>query len=129
MDKFGIFNLLNSFLGFANEKRAREAEESATETQKSGRAAEDDFIGCKNENRARNNASAPAENAKSSHAANASSKPVSNSVANAENAVGKNAFSQPSPLVAGMLSVMRSHDEFVKRVRENNAKNDAEKKD
>lgn len=129
MDKFGIFNLLNSFLGFANEKRAREAEESATETQKSGRAAEDDFIGCKNENRARNNASAPAENATSSHAANASSKPVSNSAANAENAVGKNAFSQPSPLVAGMLSVMHSHDEFVKRVRENNAKNDAEKKD
>lgn len=128
MDKFGIFNLLNSFLGFANEKRAREAEQSAAETQKSGRAAEDGFIGYKNENRARNNASDTAENAASSHASDHASNPVSSSAANAENAEKKNAFSQPSPLVAGMLSVMRSHDEFVKRVRENNAKNDAEKK-
>lgn len=132
MDKFGIFNLLNSFLGFANEKRAREAEQSAAETQKSGRAAEDDFIGYKNENRARNNASDTAENAASSHASDHASNPVfnlvSSSAANAENAEKKNAFSQPSPLVAGMLSAMRSHDEFVKRVRENNAKNDAEKK-
>lgn len=128
MDKFGIFNLLNSFLGFANEKRAREAEQSAAETQKSGRAAEDGFIGYKNENRARNNASDTTENATSSHSSDHASNPVSGSAANAENAEKKNAFSQTSPLVAGMLSVMRSHDEFVKRVRENNAKNDAEKK-
>ncbi len=75
MDKFGIFNLLNSFLGFANEKKESE-----------------------------NGVSSPAPRYSTPDVPTEKPKFL--------------------PLQQGMLSVMRSHDEFVKRVREKNELNE-----
>ncbi len=79
MDKFGIFNLLNSFLGFASEKK-------------------------------------DGDNADSSPAPRYSTPDIP---------AEKPEF---LPLQQGMLSTMRTHDEFVKRVREKNARKEREEK-
>lgn len=76
MDKFGIYNLLNSFLG------AFSAPKPENGAPRPDRAAE--------------------ENANA-----VTAKPVPQSTPRADFL----------PLQAGMLSVMREHDEFVKRVR------------
>lgn len=82
MDKFGIYNLLNSFLGA--------------------------FSAPKPENGAPTTDRAPAGNENASAAATSSP--------SAPPAVFP-------PLQAGMLSVMREHDEFIKRVKAKSGKN------
>jgi len=109
MDKFGIFNLLNSFLGFANEKK--ESENGVSPRGDSGFSGSSGFSGFSG---AENSANArPSKNGEAS--------PARKSGQAADSAADKPEF---LPLQQGMLSVMRSHDEFVKRVREKNAKNE-----
>lgn len=104
MDKFGIFNLLNSFLGFANEKK--ESENGVSPRGDSGFSGSSGFSGAENSVNART---------------------FKNGEVNASRKNGQSADSAAEkpeflPLQQGMLSVMRSHDEFVKRVREKNAR-------
>ena len=90
MDKFGIFNLLNSFFSF------NKAESGQSE----------------------NNANQPADllgNLLSTFSNNKSS----------ENKPEKTPLSSPMPLQNSMLSTINSHDQIVKRVRENSAKHTA----
>lgn len=103
MDKFGIFNLLNSFLCANDAKKENENGFSPADAAHSFSA----------ENSANNRR--PEEN-----------KELEKPRRNGQNPEGF-ARSTPEkheflPLQAGMLSVMRSHDEFVKRVREKYAK-------
>lgn len=111
MDKFGIFNLLNSFLGFANEKK--ESENGVSPRGDSGFSGSSGFSGAENSVNART---------------------FKNGEVNASRKNGQSADSAAEkpeflPLQQGMLSVMRSHDEFVKRVREKNARTERSEKD
>ncbi len=113
MDKFGIFNLLNSFLGFANEKRESENGVSPRgDSGFSGASGSSGFSGAENSVNAR---------ASKNGEANAARK----NGQSADSAAEKPEF---LPLQQGMLSVMRSHDEFVKRVREKNARTERSEK-
>ncbi len=110
MDKFGIFNLLNSFLGFANEKK--ESENDVSPRGDSGFSGSSGFSGAENSVNART---------------------FKNGEVNASRKNGQSADSAAEkpeflPLQQGMLSVMRSHDEFVKRVREKNARTERSEK-
>ncbi len=110
MDKFGIFNLLNSFLGFANEKK--ESENGVSPRGDSGFSGSSGFSGAENSVNART---------------------FKNGEVNASRKNGQSADSAAEkpeflPLQQGMLSVMRSHDEFVKRVREKNARTERSEK-
>lgn len=110
MDKFGIFNLLNSFLGFANEKK--ESENGVSPRGDSGFSGSSGFSGAENSVNART---------------------FKNGEVNASRKNGQSADSAADkpeflPLQQGMLSVMRSHDEFVKRVREKNARTERSEK-
>ncbi len=110
MDKFGIFNLLNSFLGFANEKK--ESENGVSPRGDSGFSGSSGFSGAENSVNART---------------------FKNGEINASRKNGQSADSAAEkpeflPLQQGMLSVMRSHDEFVKRVREKNARTERSEK-
>ena len=110
MDKFGIFNLLNSFLGFANEKK--ESENGVSPRGDSGFSGSSGFSGAENYVNART---------------------FKNGEVNASRKNGQSADSAAEkpeflPLQQGMLSVMRSHDEFVKRVREKNARTERSEK-
>lgn len=110
MDKFGIFNLLNSFLGFANEKK--ESENGVSPRGDSGFSGSSGFSGAENSVNARTfkNGEVNASRKKGQTADSAADKP------------------EFLPLQQGMLSVMRSHDEFVKRVREKNARTERSEK-
>lgn len=110
MDKFGIFNLLNSFLGFANEKK--ESENGVSPRGDSGFSGSSGFSGAENSVNARTFKNGEV---------NASRK----NGQSADSAAEKSEF---LPLQQGMLSVMRSHDEFVKRVREKNARTERSEK-
>ena len=110
MDKFGIFNLLNSFLGFANEKK--ESENGVSPRGDSGFSGSSGFSGAENSVNART---------------------FKNGEVNASRKNGQSADSAAEkpeflPLQQGMLSVMHSHDEFVKRVREKNARTERSEK-
>ena len=110
MDKFGIFNLLNSFLGFTNEKK--ESENDVSPRGDSGFSGSSGFSGAENSVNART---------------------FKNGEVNASRKNGQSADSAAEkpeflPLQQGMLSVMRSHDEFVKRVREKNARTERSEK-
>lgn len=116
MDKFGIFNLLNSFLGFANEKK--ESENGVSPRGDSGFSGSSGSPSFPNFSGTENSA-----NARSSKNGDAS--PARKNGQAAESAADKPEF---LPLQQGMLSVMRSHDEFVKRVREKNARTERSEK-
>ena len=86
MDKFGIFNLLNSFLGLYDKSQNAVKNENDTQPTVSSAASSP-----------KNEPTAP------------------------QSASQKNTHSTSRvapPLQAGMLTVMRSHDEFIKRVKE-----------
>ena len=91
MDKFGIFNLLNSFLNFSNNQTENKSEQNDTSANKNSPNLKDLLS------------------------------PLS-SLLNGEKK------EQPSikkervtiPLQAGMLSTLKTHDEFIKRVKQNN---------
>ena len=88
MDKFGIFNLLNSFLGLYDKSQNAAKNENDTQPTVSSAASSP-----KNEPTAPQSASQ-----KNPHSTSRAA----------------------PPLQAGMLTVMRSHDEFIKRVKEKN---------
>ncbi len=99
MDKFGIFNLLNSFLNFSN-STGTEKETSPTpqNAQKSGNILST-LTELLNKNALGNssqNTPAPAKNIQ--------------------------AETPPLPLQSQMISTMNSHDDFIKRVKDKNAR-------
>lgn len=89
MDKFGIFNLLNSFLGLYDKSQNASQKDNDTQPTVSSAAVS----APKNEPTAPQSASQ-----KNTHSTSRAA----------------------PPLQAGMLTVMRSHDEFIKRVKEKN---------
>ena len=113
MDKFGIFNLLNSFLGFANQKN--ESENGASPRGDSGFSGSTNFPNFSGTESSANNH--PFKNGEAGTARKSGQ--------SSDSAADKPEF---LPLQQGMLSVMRSHDEFVKRVREKNARTERSEK-
>lgn len=94
MDKFGIFNLLNSFFS-SNAKNSTQGKDQNTDSNPDILSAIKNIL-------SPNNAQTSA--------------PQNNSPLKKESPSPKQQSELPKPLQASMLSTMRSHDEFVKRV-------------
>ena len=97
MDKFGIFNLLNSFLNLNSSSNTEKAQSSPTENQ-TGQGLLDNILSIFNQK----NSNKPQADDSS-----AKSKSTSNSITQ----------NQALPLQHGMLKTITTHDEFVKRVK------------
>ena len=94
MDKFGIFKLLNSFFNFCEQSKSA----SAPQENKGGGSFADLFSAFTSPQNQPSTQSAPSQNT-------ADKKP---------------AEKVSPPLQAAMLSVMNTHDEFIKRVKNKN---------
>ncbi len=93
MDKFGIFNLLNSFLGL--DKGADNSSPPAGDPDLSDTEKKNGF--------------SPANN------------PSGAAPSGGDKTKQKNSSPAAPPLRGALLSAMRSHDEFIKRVQKNNS--------
>mgnify|MGYP003292175421 CR=1 FL=1 len=102
MDKFGIFNLINSFLNFSNANQGENSPSTSFEKQPSSNNILSALTELINKN---------------STASGTSQTPPSPAPKNQ-----KEVSAPPLPLQSQMLSTMNSHDDFVKRVKEKNAR-------
>lgn len=98
MDKFGIFNLLNSFLGL--DKGADSSSPPAGEPLNNRPDLSDTE---------KKNGFSPANN------------PSGAAPSGGDKTKQKNSSPAAPPLRGALLSAMRSHDEFIKRVQKNNS--------
>ncbi|MBO7344680.1 MAG: hypothetical protein J6U92_01935 [Clostridia bacterium] len=102
MDKFGIFNLINSFLNFSNANQTETNSATTLEKQPSSN----------------NILSTLTELINKNSGANGTSQTPPTSTPKSQ----KETLKAPLPLQSQMLSTMNSHDDFIKRVKEKNAR-------
>ena len=107
MDKFGFFNLLNSFFpkNFQNDPKDEPNKPNSPDF------LTDLFSNISKQNQQNFSSNNPTQNG----ATNTSATPNLNATKNSSN---QNAVKTFAPLQHGMLSTMANHDHFVKRVKE-----------
>lgn len=109
MDKFGIFNLLNSFLQSSGNSIGQNNDHSGDALSSFLSA----FSNAENEKSAVKDSSSPAQNTQNQQN---SHKPQSQQNKQAP----QQSTQSPYRLSAPLLSAMRTHDEFIKRVKKSN---------